>query len=148
MRVSGKDWVLANTNMSGYFRVNYDSDNWDRLLSLLNTNHRVSHMTMHLPKADGFGWVTVSWSGYWIRECWHINRVGVHILIGHRMNNFKKDFGRNWFHVLVLLIKMFPTTPLRVLSGFGLIFNPESYSEELCSSVCFITVKQAETEVN
>lgn len=43
MRVSGQDWVLANTNVSGYFRVNYDPDNWDRLLSVLNTNHQVSH---------------------------------------------------------------------------------------------------------
>ncbi|KAM7423677.1 hypothetical protein PAMA_000167 [Pampus argenteus] len=40
MRVSGEDWVLANTNVSGYFRVNYDADNWERLLSLLNTNHQ------------------------------------------------------------------------------------------------------------
>ncbi|XP_056228766.1 aminopeptidase N [Seriola aureovittata] len=39
MQVSGQDWVLANTNVSGYFRVNYDPDNWNRLLSLLNTNH-------------------------------------------------------------------------------------------------------------
>ncbi|MED6292745.1 hypothetical protein CHARACLAT_003605 [Characodon lateralis] len=41
MRVSGDEWVLANTNVSGYFRVNYDVDNWDRLLSQLNTNHQV-----------------------------------------------------------------------------------------------------------
>ncbi|XP_045888452.1 aminopeptidase N-like [Micropterus dolomieu] len=40
MKVSGEDWVLANTNVSGYFRVNYDLENWDRLLSLLNTNHK------------------------------------------------------------------------------------------------------------
>ncbi|KAM9764876.1 aminopeptidase N-like isoform 1-T2 [Menidia menidia] len=40
MRVSGGDWVLANTNVSGYFRVNYDLENWDRLLSLLNTDHQ------------------------------------------------------------------------------------------------------------
>lgn len=40
MTVSGSDWVLANTNVSGYFRVNYDLENWDRLLSLLNTNHK------------------------------------------------------------------------------------------------------------
>ncbi|XP_070823562.1 aminopeptidase N-like [Chaetodon trifascialis] len=40
MRVSGQDWVLANTNVSGYFRVNYDLDNWDRLLFLLNYNHQ------------------------------------------------------------------------------------------------------------
>ncbi|XP_040896382.1 aminopeptidase N-like [Toxotes jaculatrix] len=40
MRVSGEDWVLANTNVSGYFRVNYDLDNWNRLLSLLDSNHQ------------------------------------------------------------------------------------------------------------
>ncbi|XP_068612842.1 aminopeptidase N-like [Brachionichthys hirsutus] len=40
MRVSGEEWLLANTNVSGYFRVNYDPSNWDRLLSLLNTNHK------------------------------------------------------------------------------------------------------------
>ncbi|XP_033844898.1 aminopeptidase N-like [Periophthalmus magnuspinnatus] len=40
MRVSGNDWVLANTNVSGYFRVNYDPENWDRLLALLNSNHQ------------------------------------------------------------------------------------------------------------
>lgn len=41
MRVSGDEWVLGNTNVSGYFRVNYDMDNWGRLLSLLNTSHQV-----------------------------------------------------------------------------------------------------------
>ncbi|XP_053722536.1 aminopeptidase N-like isoform X1 [Synchiropus splendidus] len=40
MRVSGDDWVLANTNVSGYFRVNYDLDNWERLLALLNRDHQ------------------------------------------------------------------------------------------------------------
>ncbi|XP_008283097.1 aminopeptidase N-like [Stegastes partitus] len=40
IRVSGEDWVLANTNVSGYFRVNYDLGNWDRILSLLNTDHQ------------------------------------------------------------------------------------------------------------
>ncbi|KAM3626172.1 uncharacterized protein V6R79_024096 [Siganus canaliculatus] len=40
MRVSGEEWLLANTNVSGYFRVNYDLGNWDRLLSLLDINHR------------------------------------------------------------------------------------------------------------
>jgi len=44
MKASGEEWVLANTNVSGYFRVNYDLENWDRLLSLLNTNHEVSRM--------------------------------------------------------------------------------------------------------
>ncbi|CAN9506819.1 unnamed protein product [Ophioblennius macclurei] len=40
MAVSGADWVVANTNVSGYFRVNYDLGNWDRLITLLNTNHQ------------------------------------------------------------------------------------------------------------
>ncbi|XP_056135374.1 aminopeptidase N-like [Lampris incognitus] len=40
MRASGEDWVLANTNVSGYFRVNYDPENWERLLHLLNSNHQ------------------------------------------------------------------------------------------------------------
>uniref|UniRef100_A0A3P8VR49 Aminopeptidase n=1 Tax=Cynoglossus semilaevis TaxID=244447 RepID=A0A3P8VR49_CYNSE len=41
LQETGQDWVLANTNVSGYFRVNYDLENWERLLSLLNTNHQV-----------------------------------------------------------------------------------------------------------
>ncbi|KAL0968264.1 hypothetical protein UPYG_G00264470 [Umbra pygmaea] len=35
--VNGK-WVLANINCTGYFRVNYDQENWDRLLSQLEKN--------------------------------------------------------------------------------------------------------------
>uniref|UniRef100_A0A4W5R4C2 Aminopeptidase n=1 Tax=Hucho hucho TaxID=62062 RepID=A0A4W5R4C2_9TELE len=31
-------WVLANIDCMGYFRVNYDPENWDRLLSQLETN--------------------------------------------------------------------------------------------------------------
>lgn len=45
MRVSGEGWVLANTNVSGFFRVNYDANNWARLLSLLNADHKVSPST-------------------------------------------------------------------------------------------------------
>lgn len=40
MRTSGQDWVLVNSNVSGYFRVNYDLDNWERLLTLLQTDHQ------------------------------------------------------------------------------------------------------------
>lgn len=40
MKVSGNNWVLANTNVSGYFRVNYDPENWDRLIVLLSSNHK------------------------------------------------------------------------------------------------------------
>uniref|UniRef100_A0A6Q2ZIH0 Aminopeptidase n=1 Tax=Esox lucius TaxID=8010 RepID=A0A6Q2ZIH0_ESOLU len=31
------EWVLANLNVSGYYRVNYDVPNWERLLNVLNT---------------------------------------------------------------------------------------------------------------
>lgn len=36
------DWVLANLNMSGYYRVNYDLENWHRLITQLDANHEVS----------------------------------------------------------------------------------------------------------
>ncbi|XP_022612028.1 aminopeptidase N-like [Seriola dumerili] len=40
MNVSGDDWVLANINVVGYYRVNYDQGNWEKLLKALNTNER------------------------------------------------------------------------------------------------------------
>ncbi|XP_056137151.1 aminopeptidase N-like [Lampris incognitus] len=39
MKAPGKDWVLANLNMVGYYRVNYDQNNWNKLLAVLDTNH-------------------------------------------------------------------------------------------------------------
>ncbi|KAJ8344161.1 hypothetical protein SKAU_G00314900 [Synaphobranchus kaupii] len=41
MIVTGADWVLANINVTGYYRVNYDLDNWNRLLVQLDSNHQV-----------------------------------------------------------------------------------------------------------
>ncbi|XP_067878658.1 aminopeptidase N-like isoform X2 [Heterodontus francisci] len=38
MKVNGQTWVLANINAVGLFRVNYDDDNWDKLLILLMRN--------------------------------------------------------------------------------------------------------------
>lgn len=35
------DWVLANINVAGFYRVNYDQANWERLLKQLNNNHMV-----------------------------------------------------------------------------------------------------------
>ncbi|RXM91483.1 Aminopeptidase N [Acipenser ruthenus] len=32
------DWVLANINCTGYYRVNYDTENWNRLLQQLQDN--------------------------------------------------------------------------------------------------------------
>lgn len=43
MKTTGSDWVLANLDVVGYYRVNYDDANWDRLLSALSINHEVSH---------------------------------------------------------------------------------------------------------
>ncbi|XP_072241404.1 aminopeptidase N-like [Leuresthes tenuis] len=39
MRAQGADWVLANLNVVGYYRVNYDQANWDKLLTALSSNH-------------------------------------------------------------------------------------------------------------
>ncbi|KAK9517298.1 hypothetical protein VZT92_025181 [Zoarces viviparus] len=34
-------WVLANINVTGYYRVNYDLGNWERLLAQLHSEHQV-----------------------------------------------------------------------------------------------------------
>lgn len=41
MVLDTNDWMLANINMKGFYRVNYDSDNWERLLARLNSNPQV-----------------------------------------------------------------------------------------------------------
>lgn len=41
------EWVLANVNVTGYFRVNYDAQNWERLLTQLSLDHKVSVSTEH-----------------------------------------------------------------------------------------------------
>lgn len=37
-KVSGNDWILVNLDVTGYYRVNYDDRNWDRLLHQLNND--------------------------------------------------------------------------------------------------------------
>ncbi|KAJ8335466.1 hypothetical protein SKAU_G00388080 [Synaphobranchus kaupii] len=39
-RCSGNEWILAHVNYAGYYRVNYDPDNWEKLLQQLQTDHR------------------------------------------------------------------------------------------------------------
>lgn len=34
------EWILANVNCIGYFRVNYNHENWERLLTQLETNQK------------------------------------------------------------------------------------------------------------
>ncbi|XP_012723064.2 aminopeptidase N [Fundulus heteroclitus] len=41
MVTGGSDWLLANLDVVGYYRVNYDDSNWSKLLNALNTNHSV-----------------------------------------------------------------------------------------------------------
>ncbi|XP_059809077.1 aminopeptidase N-like isoform X2 [Hypanus sabinus] len=38
---TGTDWVLANIDVVGYYRVNYDERNWKNLIKQLETNHKV-----------------------------------------------------------------------------------------------------------
>uniref|UniRef100_A0A8C2BEW6 Aminopeptidase n=1 Tax=Cyprinus carpio TaxID=7962 RepID=A0A8C2BEW6_CYPCA len=40
MKISADEWVLANINVTGYYRVNYDNDNWQRLLNVLKTSRQ------------------------------------------------------------------------------------------------------------
>uniref|UniRef100_A0A8C2Q8F3 Aminopeptidase n=1 Tax=Cyprinus carpio TaxID=7962 RepID=A0A8C2Q8F3_CYPCA len=35
------DWLLANVNCTGFFRVNYDEENWNKLRMQLERNHNV-----------------------------------------------------------------------------------------------------------
>lgn len=42
MDISGKvNWMKANVNQSGYYRVNYGRDIWNAILLQLQTNHTV-----------------------------------------------------------------------------------------------------------
>ncbi|NXY22077.1 AMPN Aminopeptidase, partial [Atrichornis clamosus] len=40
-KVNSPSWLLLNLNVSGYFRVNYNQENWDQLLIQLGNNHEV-----------------------------------------------------------------------------------------------------------
>ncbi|NXO53182.1 AMPN Aminopeptidase, partial [Aramus guarauna] len=40
-KVNGPSWLLLNLNVSGYFRVNYNQENWDNLLRQLSNDHKV-----------------------------------------------------------------------------------------------------------
>uniref|UniRef100_A0A672QLP9 Aminopeptidase n=1 Tax=Sinocyclocheilus grahami TaxID=75366 RepID=A0A672QLP9_SINGR len=37
------DWLLANLNVTGYYRVNYDPQNWERLLTQLTNLNMIIH---------------------------------------------------------------------------------------------------------
>ncbi|XP_077977424.1 aminopeptidase N-like [Glandiceps talaboti] len=39
--VSENDWILMNINKTGFYRVNYDDDNWNKLAEQLRDDHEV-----------------------------------------------------------------------------------------------------------
>lgn len=39
MTLGANDWLVANIDTKGFYRVNYDSDNWERLLAKLSSRH-------------------------------------------------------------------------------------------------------------
>ncbi|XP_074956970.1 LOW QUALITY PROTEIN: aminopeptidase N [Phalacrocorax aristotelis] len=43
-KVNKSSWLLLNLNVTGYFRVNYNQENWDQLLQQLSINHEVIPM--------------------------------------------------------------------------------------------------------
>ncbi|XP_068881923.1 aminopeptidase N [Aphelocoma coerulescens] len=40
-KLNSSSWLLLNLNVTGYFRVNYNQENWDQLLNQLVTDHQV-----------------------------------------------------------------------------------------------------------
>ena len=47
-RGSSADWIVANIDTSGFYRVNYDQENWERLLATLQTDPQVQNTHKHL----------------------------------------------------------------------------------------------------
>ena len=42
---NANDWYIFNLQQSGFYRVNYDTENWNNLINQLNTDHTVSFDT-------------------------------------------------------------------------------------------------------
>nr|XP_026655000.1 aminopeptidase N [Zonotrichia albicollis] len=40
-KLTSPDWLLLNLNVTGYFRVNYNQENWNQLVKQLDTDHSV-----------------------------------------------------------------------------------------------------------
>lgn len=41
---TGDQWVIFNLRQTGFYRVNYDNDNWNLLIQQLNSDHQVIHV--------------------------------------------------------------------------------------------------------
>ncbi|XP_056008322.1 putative aminopeptidase-2 isoform X2 [Ostrea edulis] len=45
VNVPAADWILGNVQEIGYYRMNYDLDNWNKLIGQLKADHKVIHTT-------------------------------------------------------------------------------------------------------
>ena len=43
--VSSDGWIKANVDQIGYYRVNYEAENWKALSRQLKTDHKVNMLT-------------------------------------------------------------------------------------------------------
>lgn len=48
MILGASDWLVANIDMKGFYRVNYDSQNWEHLLAKLSSQHQVQHLQLEM----------------------------------------------------------------------------------------------------
>uniref|UniRef100_A0A3P9JIS9 Aminopeptidase n=1 Tax=Oryzias latipes TaxID=8090 RepID=A0A3P9JIS9_ORYLA len=48
MALGPSDWLVANINLTGFFRVNYDAENWERIFNKLNSRHEVSGQLLQI----------------------------------------------------------------------------------------------------
>lgn len=40
--ISRNSWIKMNAGQTGFYRVNYEIDNWEKLIHQLNTDHQVN----------------------------------------------------------------------------------------------------------
>ena len=45
INISDSDWLLANPDLLGFFRTNYDKENWKRIIQQLKSDHRKFSVT-------------------------------------------------------------------------------------------------------
>ena len=46
------DWIIGNLKHAGWYRVNYDQNNWNLLIKQLNTNHMLFDATSRAQLVD------------------------------------------------------------------------------------------------